>query len=248
MGRDTSARDEQRKARKRQEAFAERLFQNQQRIQQINEERVARQEELTNLSLGFTKDPVTGEFVRVPLTEAQQRSKEIRSLLQERELAALQGDLPVSQATENEIAEQERQLTAQLERIFGPRFRETTGGQQALTKFQSAANERRDRERRGDITSMEGFLTTRTGQELQRTGLEVSGIQGMSSLPLPSGGFLPSVTAPVPPSPGFLEAAAPGIGVGLGTLSGQLLTGGPVGRAVGGAVGGAIGQGLSAIF
>ena len=246
MGRNTSARDDQRRAVRRQTAFAQKIFETQQRIQKANEERAARQEELTNLSLGFTRDPVSGELVRTAPTAAQQRSEEIRGLLQDRELRALQGDLPVGEATENEIAEQEKQLRSRLQEIFGPQFEQTTGGRQALTKFQSAANERRDRERRGDIIDIGGQLTTRTGQGLTRTGLELSGIQGIPTPPPISPGGLPPV-APTAQQPTFLQGAAPNLGAGLGFLAGQTLSG-PVGAQLGAQLGRGIGQGLGNIF
>lgn len=248
MGRDTSVRDERRRAIRRQESFAKTIFEANQRSQQLAEKRADRQEELTNLSLGFVKDSETGEFVRAPLTETQQRSQGIRSRLQERQLDALEGNLPVSQATENEIAEEEALLKSRLREEFGPNFERTTGGIQTLRRFLTAASERRDRERRGDITGLESSLTTRASLDLQRTGQELTGIRGISNPPPPSA---PNVLRPINEGPAprsFISGAAPEIGGGLGEIFGRFITGGPTGGRIGRQLGRGVGEGLGNIF
>lgn len=110
-------------------------------------------------SMGLTRDPESGELVETPVEKT-----ELERLYEERQLAALKGDLPVSPALEAELQTQQGQISEDLARRLGPQYQQTTAGQQSMGEFQKRAGLLREEARRGQLTTGEGLLASRTGQ------------------------------------------------------------------------------------
>jgi len=128
-----------------------------------------------------------GKWVKGPQTEAQKRADNIRKLLQERQLAALEGNAPVDPALERDIAKSKEIALRQAEEVGGM---ESTAGRQIMARFNEWANIVRSKARQGEIGLGGGLLSQRTGQELQRQGLTLQGLQMPTQAGFQYGGLL----------------------------------------------------------
>ncbi len=135
---------------------------------------------------GLTQDPETGEIRRLTpeeleaaRTPGEQRAFDITRESQERQLAALKGELPVSPALEQELQQQQTRLEEGLSRRLGGGFATTTAGQQALARQQQTAGLLREEARRGQITSGQGILGSRLAGQLGQQQQQFGQFQGI---------------------------------------------------------------------
>lgn len=135
---------------------------------------------------GLTQDPETGEIRRLSpeeleaqRTPGEQRAFDITRESQERQLAALKGELPVSPALEAELEQQQTQLRENLSRRLGGGFETTTAGIQSLGEFQKRTGLLREEARRGQISSGQGILQSRLAGQLGQQGAQFGQLQGI---------------------------------------------------------------------
>lgn len=140
---------------------AAQLEMEQEQLEILREQR-AQQEELAPFlykSMGLTRDPETGSLIEAPVEQS-----EIERLYEERQLAALKGELPVSPALEAELSQQEQEISEDLARRLGPQWQQTTAGQRGMGEFQKRADLVREEARRGQLSTGESLLASRMGQ------------------------------------------------------------------------------------
>lgn len=202
---------------------------------------------------GLTQDPETGELRRLTpeeleagRTPGEQRAFDITRESQERQLAALRGELPVSPALEQELQQQQTRLEEGLSRRLGGGFATTTAGQQALARQQQTAGVLREEARRGQIGQGQGILASRLAGQLGQQGQQFGQFQGIGAGGLGLLGGLGQAQQ------GFqfnrqLEFQAAqqtqanranqlaGIGQLVGTVGGAVL-GGPIGAGIGASI------------
>lgn len=95
-----------------------------------------------------------GSYTYTPVNqELYDKGREIEQLAQDRTLAALKGELPVSPGLERDIADQDRVLRERLNRQFGEGYENSTPGAYQLMEFGKRSNEAREAERRGEIAN-----------------------------------------------------------------------------------------------
>lgn len=99
---------------------------------------------------------------------------QIESLLRDRSLKALKGELPVNSALTRQLEDQRGRLEEQLLRNLGPGWETSTPGIQALAEFRQREAEIMEAARRGDIAMAEQLLSGREGASF---GRGTSGIQ-----------------------------------------------------------------------
>jgi len=109
------------------------------------------------------------------MTPTERLSQEALTLTQQRQIAALKGELPVSPALEADIASQEKTLREGLSRSLGTGWETTTPGIQALSEFQKRSGLLREEARRGEIAGGTGLVLSQMGyrtaeEEAQRAG------------------------------------------------------------------------------
>ena len=92
---------------------------------------------------------MTEEEKLAMMTPNERLSQEALTLTQQRQIAALKGELPVSPALEADIASQEKTLREGLSRRLGTGWETTTPGIQALSEFQKRSGLLREEARRG---------------------------------------------------------------------------------------------------
>ena len=92
------------------------------------------------------------------------------ALMQERQAAALGGELPVSPTLEKEIEENRQTLQEQLSRSLGSNYARSTAGAQGLAEFEEGATRLREEDRRNEIAQLSGL----TGSLSQAYGLTPS--------------------------------------------------------------------------
>lgn len=102
---------------------------------------------------GFKKGDITG-FKQI-VDPLKAKRGEIEKSLLDRELAALQGKLPVDPALQRSLEESGINLQDMLRSQLGPGFSTSTPGIQALAEFEKRKNETLDAARRGDINLAE---------------------------------------------------------------------------------------------
>ena len=107
-----------------------------------------------------------GEIVEVE----DSRVGEIRRLTEERQLAALRGELPVDPGLERNIVEAEEELRGQLAQQLGPGFETSSAGIEALSNLRQRAEEIRANVRRGEITTGEALRQSQAGALAQAGG------------------------------------------------------------------------------
>lgn len=142
--------------------------------------------------LDLALQQVQGESANLPQTQ------EIQKQLQERELAALKGELPVNPALTRELGENEDVLRESLRKQLGTGFETSDPGIRALATFNQRKNETLESARRGDLTLADqlsqargasnfnaaggGFTSADLAEKLRGTKLsELAGIGGAFS-------------------------------------------------------------------
>ena len=93
-------------------------------------------------------------------TTGSDKQKDITAGLQDRELKALAGELPVNSQLTQQLDQQEAQLKAQLAASLGPDYAATSSGQQALADFRQRKANIIDNSARQDILGITGALNT----------------------------------------------------------------------------------------
>ena len=183
------------------------------------------------------------------------KAKQIGSALQDRELAALKGQLPVNAQLTQQLDQQEQQLHAQLAASLGPDYAATSSGQQALADFRQRKANIVDNASRQDILGITGALNTHqnTVDAGIQTALGISGapLPGIANLFANAGGYGSIVQSDNQLRSQQYNAALQnqsdmfgGIGSLLGTIGGAAL-GGPMGASIGRGIGGLFGGGGS---
>jgi len=206
-------------------------------------------------SMGLTRDPQTGELVESPTEQT-----EIERLYEERQLAALKGELPVSPALESELGTQEKQVQEDLARRLGPEWQRTTAGQQSMGEFQKRAGLLREEARRGQLTTGEGLMASRMGQISDIEQRRMANLQGAGQSAFQLLGAQGGVLAPYQSermmgwqmaNQAAQQSAANKAGLisnafgAAGTVAGMGLTGGLSGLKGAGAAGGGVGRDLT---
>lgn len=163
---------------------------------------------------GVTEGPQTEEqqktsmlnksFLDLALSQVQSQAanlpqtQEIQKQLQDRELAALKGELPVDPALTRELGEQGTDLNERLRKQLGTGYETSDPGIRALATFNQRKSETLDHARRGDIgmadqlsqarsasnfSGVNGGLTSANlAEQLRGTKLsELAGISGAFS-------------------------------------------------------------------
>lgn len=119
------------------------------------------------------------------ISEEEQNRQEIERLWQERELAALRGDLPVSAALEREIAEGRAEKEAALLRQFGEGWQTSTPAMQAMQDFEQSALELREGARFGTLAQAEQIGGARELRNATLNAQMFNQMAGVNSLGMP---------------------------------------------------------------
>jgi len=145
----------------------------------------------------------SGKIVKMPederlasMTEDQRQQYELAKLASEQAMKALKGELPLSQAVEQEIAKQRGDLETYMASKLGPNWRQSTPGIQALAEFESKANALREDYMHGRQASLSSIgLSERQGLS-SLLGQQAGTMQMPFSL---SGGVMGSVSQAMQP-------------------------------------------------
>ncbi|MBU2062332.1 MAG: hypothetical protein KKH44_10850 [Bacteroidetes bacterium] len=97
------------------------------------------------------------------MTSVERSAYEALGLQQERQIAALKGNLPVSPALETEIEQQKSALNEDLSRRLGSNWQLSTAGTQAMSEFDTKASLLREEARRGEISTGTGLMLSQFG-------------------------------------------------------------------------------------
>lgn len=106
---------------------------------------------------------MTDEERIAQMSPTEKSNYDILQLQQQRQLAALQGNLPVSPALEQDIAKQEATMNESLSRQLGSGWATTTSGIQAKSQFDQRAEALREAARRDEMTTGEGLMLSQEG-------------------------------------------------------------------------------------
>lgn len=106
----------------------------------------------------------------------KQQAKTLQGLEQQRAIDALQGNLPVDPALEQQLGSQEQTLRERLQRQFGSGYETSTAGSQTLGQFFNSAEGLRSEARSGQLT-----LAEQLGMARQGLGLDTQA-QGLNTL------------------------------------------------------------------
>lgn len=96
----------------------------------------------------------------------EEQSREIQSLLQERSLKALKGELPVDPGLERDLASQKEELKNRLASQFGPGYATASPAIEALQRYDEGANILREGARSGQLTLAEQLGITREQESI----------------------------------------------------------------------------------
>ena len=110
------------------------------------------------------------------------------TLSQERQIAALEGKLPVSPALEEGLARQEKMLRENLSRSLGAGWETTTPGIQSLGEFQQRAGLLREEARRGEIAGGTGLILAQRNYLTGAKGAQQTGYVGLGQRLFPTFG------------------------------------------------------------
>ena len=110
------------------------------------------------------------------------------TLSQERQIAALEGKLPVSPALEEGLARQEKMLRENLSRSLGAGWETTTPGIQSLGEFQQRAGLLREEARRGEIAGGTGLILAQREYLTGEKGAQQTGYVGLGQRLFPTFG------------------------------------------------------------
>jgi|GEM_PF-2764905 len=163
-------------------------------LERMQLEHLQRQETLTKelepftlKSAGLIRDETTGELRELRPEELdieERRSREIFEAHQERQLAALAGELEISPALEKDLEDRRSALVADLEARLGPRYMETTAGQESIAQFETSSELLREEARRGQISSGEQILLSRLGTQTGVQQAQAGLFQGIPNFAL----------------------------------------------------------------
>lgn len=96
--------------------------------------------------------PMTEEEQYATMTTAQRQQYDVSKLQLDQYSKALKGELPLSQAVENELGKQRANLESYMSRKLGPNWQQSTPGIQALAEFDKQANALREEQMYGKQT------------------------------------------------------------------------------------------------
>lgn len=96
--------------------------------------------------------PMTEEEQLAAMTSSQRKQYEVANLQLGQYEKALRGELPLSQAVENELTKQRADLESYMSRKLGPNWQQSTPGIQALAEFDKKANALREEQMYGKQT------------------------------------------------------------------------------------------------
>ncbi|MFV2014702.1 MAG: hypothetical protein ACC656_04700 [Candidatus Heimdallarchaeota archaeon] len=130
--------------------------------------------------LGFSMD-AQGNIIKGELTATQQKQAKITSLLQDREIAALEGRLPIGSAVEQKLKDFRAAEENRLKMQHGPGYASTSQGIIALNKLNETEAAVRDRAQRGDLTTVDQLLSGQNVQGLQEKQFQFGGLGGVSN-------------------------------------------------------------------
>lgn len=136
------------------------------------DERTAIQAQLDNVQQQLDRAVQEGDIVGFerkpdPLEDMREN---IQRMQLERTQAALEGELPVSPALEQNLSEQEKNLRARLRDQLGPGFETSTPGIEALAEFEQRSEALREEARRGQLTAAEQMALSREQASGRRLG------------------------------------------------------------------------------
>ena len=131
---------------------------------------------------------MTEEEKLAMMTPTERLSQEALTLTQQRQIAALKGELPVSPALEADIASQEKTLREGLSRSLGTEWETTTPGIQALSEFQKRSGLLREEARRGEIAGGTGLALSQMGYQTAEEEAERAGYTGFGQRLFPTFG------------------------------------------------------------
>ena len=129
---------------------------------------------------------MTEEEKLAMMTPNERLSQEALTLTQQRQIAALKGELPVSPALEADIASQEKTLREGLSRRLGADWETTTPGIQALSEFQKRSGLLREEARRGEIAGGTGLALSQRGYRTAEEEARRAGYIGFGQRLLPT--------------------------------------------------------------
>lgn len=114
-----------------------------------------------------TLDPETGMITGITKQDdpLEAQNKEIQTLLNERSLKALRGELPVDPALEEDLTSQEADIRNRLATQLGPGYESSTPGIETLGEFFRTSEILREGARTGQLTLAEQLGITRQQQE-----------------------------------------------------------------------------------
>lgn len=116
--------------------------------QTLNQERLGLEKQQMDLQRQILEAQLSGQR---SLEERLKDQADIDRAMQERQLAALEGRLPVSPALEQNINNQRKKLEQTLSSRLGPNWMLSTPGIQAIQQFEQSAELSREEARRGQL-------------------------------------------------------------------------------------------------
>lgn len=126
--------------------------------------------------------PMTEEEQYATMTTAQRQQYDVSKLQLDQYSKALKGELPLSQAVENELGKQRADLESYMSRKLGPNWQQSTPGIQALAEFDKKANALREEQMYGKQTGASAMSIAQQdfyNQLLSRSAQSASSPLGM---------------------------------------------------------------------
>lgn len=120
--------------------------------------------DLNKSFLDLALSQVQGQAANLPQTQ------EIQKQLQDRELAALKGELPVNPALTRELGEQGDVLNESLRKQLGTGYETSDPGIRALATFNQRKNETLESARRGDLSMADQLSQARSASNFNAAG------------------------------------------------------------------------------
>ena len=130
------------------------------------------------------------------MSDAERQQYELSRLAAEKEMQALRGELPLSQAVEQEIAKQRGDLESYMASKLGPNWRQSTPGIQALTEFERKANALREEQQYCRLSGLSALNMAQQGGLASMMGQSASYAQSPLSA---SGGIIGNLSAALQP-------------------------------------------------